>query len=152
MIFVSATKGIEQGTLMRRQHVDRGRIPRPQHVPGQARPSQPVSVGGMRLEFLRRAERELNLTPDQREQIDQILRTSQERTKTLMEPVAPKMREEVQQTRVEFRAVLTPEQRERFDQMVKQQQRPREQRRPLPQRERTTDSVPATNAPVSTNL
>ena|SRR5438309_1592301 len=143
--------GVVTGGLLV-QHAERIRTPHGQHGGGLPRPPQAVSAGGTRFEFLRRAERELNLTPDQREQVDQILRTSQERTKKLMEPVQPKMREELQQTKAEFRAALTPEQRDRFDQMVKQQQRPREQRRPMPQRERMPEAAPGTNAAVSTNL
>jgi Spy/CpxP family protein refolding chaperone len=143
--------GVVTGSLLV-QHAERIRNPHAQHGAGLVRPLQPGSAGGSRFEFLRRAERELNLTPDQRDQIDQLLKASQERTKKLMEPVAPKMREEVQQTKAEFRAVLTPQQRERFDQLVKQQQRPREPRRPLPQRERIPEGAPGTNATVSTNL
>jgi Spy/CpxP family protein refolding chaperone len=91
----------------------------------------PGSAGGVRLEFLRRAERELNLTFDQREQIDKILSASQERTKKLMEPIHPQIREELQQTKEQFLAVLTPEQRARFEELLKrQQQHAREPHRP----------------------
>ena len=31
---------------------------------------QPISAGGLRIEFLRRVERDLNLSPDQKDQID----------------------------------------------------------------------------------
>ena len=126
-------------------HSEQMRGPRGSRVVRQA---QPASAGGSRFEFLRRAERELNLTPDQREQVDNIIRASQERVRKIQEPVTPKMREELQQTKVEFRGVLTPEQRERFDELVKQQQRPREPRRPaaLPQRERPA-AAPPTGAP-----
>ena len=143
--------GVVTGGLLV-QHAERIRLPHGQHGLGLARPIQPVSAGGTRFEFLRRAERELNLTPDQRDQIDQILKASQERTKKLMEPVTPKMREELQQTKAEFRAALTPEQRGRFDELVKQQQHPREPRRSIPQRDRTPEGAPGTNAAVSTNL
>jgi Spy/CpxP family protein refolding chaperone len=95
---------------------------------------QPISAGGLKIEFLRRVERDLNLTGDQREQIDKIISASQERSKKLMEPIQPKIREELQQTREQFRAVLNPEQKIRFDELLKQQQqqRQREQHRPPP--------------------
>jgi Spy/CpxP family protein refolding chaperone len=97
---------------------------------------QPISAGGIRIEFLRRVERDLNLTLDQREQIDKIISASQERSKKLMEPIQPKIREELQQTREQFRAVLNPEQKMRFDELLKQQQqqqqRQRDQHRPPP--------------------
>jgi len=118
---------------------------RPQH--GQAnRAVQPISAGGIRIEFLRRVERDLNLTPDQREQIDKIITASQERSKKLMEPIQPKIREELQQTREQFRAVLNPEQKIRFDELLKQQQqqRQRDQHRPPP-RNPETFSYPTSN-------
>src|SRR5207249_2662564 len=87
------------------------------------RPFLMGSAGGVRIDFLRRAERELNLTLEQREQADKILRESQERNKKLMEPVTPKIHEELQQTKEQFIAVLTPEQRARFEELLKQQQR-----------------------------
>jgi hypothetical protein len=94
----------------------------------------PISAGGIRIEFLRRVERDLNLTADQREQIDKIVTASQERSKKLMEPIQPKIREELQQTREQFRAVLNPEQKIRFDELLKQQQQQhqRDQHRPPP--------------------
>src|SRR2546430_9015727 len=61
--------------------------------------------------FRSRAERELNLTLEQRERIDKLIKESQERTKKIMEPVAPRLREEVQRTKDEFVEVLTPEDR-----------------------------------------
>jgi len=101
------------------------------------RPAQALSPGNMRLEFLRRAQRELDLNADQRARIDEILKSSQERSRKLMEPVAPRLREELQKTREEFREVLTPRQRKQFDAIWKQQQKPRDQREPrAPAKER----------------
>ncbi len=96
------------------------------------RPFPPGSAGGVRIEFLRRAERELNLTLDQRDQIDKIISASQERTRKLMEPVQPQISEELQQTKEQFLAVLTAEQRARFEELLKQQrlQHLREPHRP----------------------
>jgi hypothetical protein len=108
---------------------------------------QTISAGGIRIEFLRRVERELTLTADQREQIDKIIAASQERSKKIMEPVQPIIREELQQTREQFRAVLNPEQKIRFDELLKQQQqqqRQREQHRP-PARNPETFSYPTSN-------
>lgn len=96
----------------------------------------PAQAGVMRLEFLRRAQRELELTADQRERIGRILRESQERTRHLMEPVTPQIREELKRTRAEFVQVLTPDQRKRFEELAreqkKQQQRAREPRNAPP--------------------
>jgi len=111
---------------------------------------QPISAGGLRIEFLRRAERDLNLTADQREQVDKILTASQERSKKIMEPVQPKIREELQETREQFRAVLNGEQKMRFDELLKQQQqqRQREQHRPPP-RNPEAFSYPTSNSDSS---
>ena len=95
---------------------------RPAAVP---RGPQASSPGGMRLEFLRRAQRELGLSSAQQERIDKILKESQDRTRN-------KIREELQRTRNEFREVLTPEQQLRFEELTKRQQHQRDQRRPIP--------------------
>jgi Spy/CpxP family protein refolding chaperone len=104
---------------------------RPQKPHGSAGFKPPnVSPGNMRVEFLRRVERELDVSTAQRDQIDKILTASQERTKKLMEPIAPKLRDEMQATREAVRNTLTPEQQMRFDELAKAQQRPREQKHP----------------------
>lgn len=106
---------------------------------------QPISAGGLRIEFLRRVERDLNLTPDQREQVDKILAASQERSKKIMEPVTPKIREELQQTREQFRGVLNPEQKIRFDELLKQQQQHQRDQRRTPPRNPEAFSYPNSN-------
>ena len=87
----------------------------------------PTTPGGYRLEFLRRAERELKLSAEQRERVDLIFSQSQERTKRLMEPVTPHLREELDRAKREFCEILTPPQRLRFDEILKQ--RAKDQRR-----------------------
>jgi Spy/CpxP family protein refolding chaperone len=105
------------------------------------------SPGGMRLEFLRRTQRDLDLTEDQRERIDKVLKQSQERTRKLMEPVSPQLRQEVQRAKAEFREVLTPEQQARFDELLKmQQQRFKEQHHPSGRQDTSVTNAPATNA------
>ena len=85
----------------------------------------------MRFEFLRRVQRDLDLTPEQRERIDKLLRESQERTREIMEPVAPQFHAEVQRAKEEFRAVLTPVQQQRFDDLVRLQHRPHQHSQPV---------------------
>jgi Spy/CpxP family protein refolding chaperone len=84
----------------------------------------------LRLDFLRRVQRDLNLTADQHEQVDKLLKESQERSRKIMEPVASQIRDELATTREEFRKILTPEQRERFDDLLKHQHRPDQQHHP----------------------
>jgi len=117
--------GVVTGALVVRNS-DRGQGPlRPRNI-SQARPVGTFSPGGLRLEFLRRAQRDLDLNPEQRERIDKLLKESQERTRKIMEPVAPDLRAELQRTKEEFQQVLTPEQRMRFEELMKKQQRPHE--------------------------
>ena len=141
VIFVT---GVVTGGLLA-IYTGRSFITRPQH-PNAARPAQ--SAGGMRLEFLRRMQRDLDLTPEQREHIDKILKESQERTRKIMEPVSPALRDEFQHTKEEFRQILTSEQRARFDELFKHQQRPHEgQHRPAAPTPRPPDGAAVTNAP-----
>lgn len=133
--------GVVTGTLVVRHSAQAPAAVSPRGT-GAPRLSPPYSAGGLRLEFLRRAERELGLVPDQRERIEKILQASQERTRLLMEPVAPELKAELERTRDEFLAVLTPEQRTRFDALVKKQhQRPHDPRHP--QAARGTSAPPA---------
>ncbi len=106
---------LQQANLMRRPRLNR---------------PQPASPGGLRFEFLRRAQRELDLSVEQRERVDKMLKESQERMRGIMEPVSPQVRAEMQRTKEQFRNVLTPEQQKRFDELLRKPQHPREQRRP----------------------
>lgn len=139
--------GVVTGGLLVR-HAGPGGVRHPQRTSGAVRTSQPSPAGMMRIEFLRRMERELDLAPAQHEPIDKILKDGQERMKKLMDTVEPRRREESKRTLEEFRAVLTPEQRKRLDEVVKQQQqRAREQRKAAAAREHP----PAGNTPARTN-
>ncbi|MGH7967448.1 MAG: Spy/CpxP family protein refolding chaperone, partial [Limisphaerales bacterium] len=100
------------------QHALQPRSARPLHSPGVSR----QSAWGMRYEFLRRMGRDLDLTPEQREKIDAILKESQEKTRKALH-------EQFQETKAAFREVLTPEQREKFEELIKHPQRGREQRK-----------------------
>lgn len=143
--------GVVTGGLLV-QHARPGGVRHPQRASGAVHATQPSPAGVMRIEFLRRMERELDLAPAQREPIDKILKDGQERTKKLMDTVEPRRREEFKRTIEEFRAVLTPEQRKRFDGVVKQQQqRAREQRKAASSREHPQQSPPASNTPAATN-
>jgi hypothetical protein len=122
-----------------------GRNARPPHGAVGNRPGQLPNAGMVRVDFLRRAGRELELTTEQQERMDKIIKESQERTRKVM---APYLREELQRTRAEFREVLTAQQQKRFDELLKQQQqqqqqRAREQRHPPGPGERPPDGAPA---------
>jgi hypothetical protein len=112
--------GVVTGALV----VNLSRKPlRPQNVFIGPPPGAAVSAGvkppwhDQRYEFVRRAERQLDLSPDQRQRIDALVRDSQQRTKTLWEAFSPKLAEEMRKVRDQVREVLTPEQRKRFEEM-----------------------------------
>jgi hypothetical protein len=67
----------------------------------------------LRKEFLDRLNRELSLSPEQRERIETIIRQGQEHTRDLW-------RVEMMATRQKIRAALTPEQQTRFQELLKQ--------------------------------
>lgn len=143
VIFVT---GVVTGGLLA-IYSGRSFVSRPQR-PAPPRSPQTVSAGGMRLEFLRRMQRDLDLTPEQRERIDKILKESQDHTRKLMEPVAPALKEEFQRTKEEFRQVLTSEQRARFDELFKHPQHPQGQKHSATApAQRPPDAAVVTNAP-----
>ncbi len=72
-----------------------------------------------RPEFLRRMQKQLDLTASQRDEIAKIMKASQERNRPLWERIAPQLREEVKRVREEMRQVLTPEQQKKFDELLK---------------------------------
>ena len=134
--------GVVTGALVVR-HSERIQAAPAHHTSAPPIRTGPISLAGnLRLEFLRRAERELNLAPGQRERIDKIMKESQERTRTILEPVSADLQAELRRTKDEFFEVLTPPQRRHFDELVrKQQQRPRDSRHPAgPRLERTAES------------
>ncbi len=91
--------------------------------PNEPRPPNTGPQGLLSREFIQILERQLELTPDQRERVGKIMADGQERVRELRSRIDPEMRKELQQTREQIRAVLTPEQRERFEQLMKRTSR-----------------------------
>jgi Spy/CpxP family protein refolding chaperone len=100
------------------------------------RPQQAFKPDRMyRRHFLRKAQEELGLTPEQTEEIEAIVSASQVRTRELWEEISPQMRAEFQATQEEIRAVLTPEQQELYERMMDRRRPSRRgdgERRPPP--------------------
>jgi Spy/CpxP family protein refolding chaperone len=89
-------------------------------APGTNQPPVNVTPPQMlRMEFLLRANKDLNLTPEQHERIEKIIREGQEKSRKLWDSVAPEMRKELQSVHEKIRNELTPEQRRRFEQLLK---------------------------------
>jgi len=83
------------------------------------------AIAWQRYEFLRRAQRDLKLSDEQKTRIEAKVKDSQERFRRLWEPIAPQAREEFEQLRTQIRAELMPEQQARFDELVKKSERER---------------------------
>ena len=86
-------------------------------APGQGvpRPWLTQRLAGQQGDLFRRMERQLALTPEQRQRLETIVRESQERIRTLADDLAPKTREELRRMRARIREELTPEQRRKFE-------------------------------------
>jgi hypothetical protein len=109
---------------------------------GIARASNPPPAVNLpfRKDFLIRLDRELELSPEQRQHIEKIIREGQERTRELW-------RVEWVTTRKRIRSELTPEQQARFEGLFKS--RPRDQQRPSAATGRSTNSpAPSGNPPA----
>lgn len=141
--------GVVTGGLLVRQ-TSRAESPRQARFPA-ATTLHPAVPGGYRLEFLRRAQRELNLSAEQRERVEKVFSQSQERTKQLMEPVASELHEELDRAKREFSEVLTPSQRTRLDELLKQRVKdPRREKGPhAPDKEKAAPGEPPTRSPAN---
>lgn len=100
----------------------------------------------LRNDLLMRIENRIQLTPGQREKIQDILREGQETTSRIMEPVQGELQNQVRATRNRIREVLTTEQQPRFDELMSPQRRGEEpspaDRRLQRQQQRPQDGPP----------
>jgi Spy/CpxP family protein refolding chaperone len=99
-----------------------------------------------RPEFLRRMQKQLDLTASQRDEIEKIMKASQERNRPLWDKIAPQMREEVKRVRKEISQALTPGQQKKFDEMLKSRPRKADAAAGRPEGP-PLESPPQTNAP-----
>ena len=90
--------------------------------PRRAEKELQLSLEQRRMDFLLNATRELKLSPEQRERIERLVRESQENTRKLWEQVGPQMRKELAEVKEKIREDLTPPQRKRFEELMKRQQ------------------------------
>lgn len=68
--------------------------------------------------FVGRLDRDLDLTDEQRAQIENLLKQSQEDLKNLFDPISAQVREIHRKLREDIKAVLTAEQRETFEKIM----------------------------------
>jgi hypothetical protein len=105
----------------------------------------------LQKELVRKMDRELDLSAEQRVRIEKILKESQERTKQIRERIAPEMREELKDVREQIRTELDPEQQEKFEKAMKVKQRKPDEQGDESRRKKDGSRRQPTNAP-STNI
>lgn len=84
-------------------------------------------IAKARVDFLDRMSRNLNLSSDQRAQVQDILRNRQNRVKQISDRIGPEIHGELRLANEEIRRILNPEQRRRFERirrMHMQQRKP----------------------------
>lgn len=86
-------------------------------------PERTPSPMSYRIDYLRRAQKELNLTEEQKSRIDGFVRESQERLRALWQPIAPQAKAEFDALRDKIRAELSEDQRARFDESLRERGR-----------------------------
>jgi Spy/CpxP family protein refolding chaperone len=120
-----------------------------------ASPRAPMPWQIQRAEFLRRMDKQLKLSSDQRQRIEKILKDSQERTRPLWDEIGPRLRAELKLTHDQIRTELTSEQRGKFEELLKPRRRPEDnsteerRRRNSENPRRTATNAPGTNTPES---
>jgi hypothetical protein len=142
--------GVVTGGLLV-QHSDSGRArqavvePTSGAQPGPPRTAPYILAYSSRLDFLRRLQRDLDLTPEQGDRIDKLLRQSQVNIVESWQWAEADTGDVLQWTKDEFRKVLTPVQQARFDELLKRPTRPRDPHRQSGPAERapTNSPVPA---------
>lgn len=70
-----------------------------------------------------RLERHLDLTPEQRVELRQVLEETRREAEAMRREMGPRMREVMEHNEQRIRALLTPEQRDRFDELRRRQRR-----------------------------
>ena len=94
-------------------------VPHPPNSTNQAPPLGQFQ----RPEFLRRMQKQLDLTASQSDEIVKAMKASQERTRPLWDQIAPQLRQEMKRLREEIRQILTPDQQKKYDELLKSRPR-----------------------------
>ena len=76
--------------------------------------TSPLPTTEKRMEYVARLAEEVNLSREQRTQVEKIIEASQARMKSMWDGVQPQIKEESRFSRREISEILTPEQREKM--------------------------------------
>lgn len=90
-----------------------------QQSPAKPGGNSPPLIQIQQPSFLKRMDRQLDLTGEQHDKIVKIMIDSQERTRPLWKMIAPSLRDEMKRVRGEISAVLNPQQKREFDELLK---------------------------------
>jgi hypothetical protein len=97
------------------------------HPPPPAVPHEPMDTAPrpevLKTNFVQRLDEALQLTPEQKGEIEQIVQEGQERNRQLWQQIAPEVRGVAQDTRQHIKAVLTEEQKKQFEDMFRRARR-----------------------------
>jgi Spy/CpxP family protein refolding chaperone len=116
--------GVVTGALLMKTELPAAGVPaEPAQHPSASTNQPPPFAQIQRLEFLRRMQKQLDLTPGQRDEIAKIMKASQERSRLLWDQIAPQMHVELKRVREEIRQVLTPDQQKQMDELLKSRPR-----------------------------
>ena len=77
-----------------------------------------------KVELMMRVQKDLNLTPEQRERIEKIIGDGQQRIRELWDQVAPDIKDELDDVKAKLCKELTPEQKATFDDLMKHPPKP----------------------------
>jgi hypothetical protein len=111
----------------------------------------PMRAQMLNKQFVGQLDDELQLTKDQREQIQKIIAQGQQSARDLWKLVGPQFQIISRDTRQQIREVLTPEQRKQFEILVKQQRHPSSTNAPPTQLTVPTNTPPPVQPPATNN-
>jgi hypothetical protein len=141
-------------------HVKHPAYSKPAHPP--TPPAPPNGMGEMpgqlrapilNKQFVEQLNDQLQLTKEQREQIQKIISQGQQSTRDLWKLVGPQFQLVWRETRQQIRSVLNPDQRKQFEILMKQQRHPSSTNTPPAQLTVPTNTPPVqpsatTNGPA----
>lgn len=143
--------GLVTGAVLVKQFGTKPHAQRGQQAGGGTKPVAPPAWHNQQKELMRRMEKELSLTPEQKQKIDKILEDSHERTK----PIREKITEEMKSVREQIKAELTPEQLPKYEASLKKLAAKKEEKKEEKQEEHRRKSsgkdAGKTNAPAGVN-
>lgn len=102
--------------------------------PNNPNANNPGNVAPLNREFVPLLEHQLRLTPKQREEVEHIMKATQEHIRELRQGIEPEIRKEMQKAQEQIRGVLSTEQREQYQRLMKRQQKRDENSNPADRR------------------